>query len=98
MDEIRMFYSTYNSMRQVGGKRVIRLERELSDAALTQLNEQFSDIVNRGTIERSHALPEETNEPELLDKPRIVFAYDHKSAGRIKQMIDQINRLGKFES
>jgi uncharacterized protein (TIGR00730 family) len=97
MEEIRMFYSTYNSMRQVGEKRVIRLERELSDKAIAQLNEQFGDILNGGPIERTYALPEESNEPELLDKPRIAFDYDHKSAGRVKQMIDQINRLGKFE-
>lgn len=97
MDEIRAFYSTYNSMRQVGEKRVIRLERELSDAAMAQLNDQFADVLNGGSIERTYALPEEANEPELLDKPRLMFPYDHKSAGRVKQMIDQINKLGKYE-
>jgi uncharacterized protein (TIGR00730 family) len=97
MEEIRMFYSSYHSMRQVGDKRVIRLERELSNSAMEQLNEQFADLVDDGAIERAYALPEEANEPELLDKPRIAFSYSHKSAGRLKQMIDQVNRLGKFE-
>jgi uncharacterized protein (TIGR00730 family) len=97
MEEIRMFYSTYHSMRQVGDKRVIRLERDLSQSILEQLNEQFSDLADGSVIERTYALPEEANEPELLDKPRIAFNYSHKSAGRLKQMIDQINRLAKFE-
>jgi uncharacterized protein (TIGR00730 family) len=96
IDEIELFYSTYHSSRQVGDKRVIRLEKELPDTAIQQLNKQFSDVVTDGKIEPTYALPEEANEPELLSKPRIVFSYDHKSAGRLKQMINQINKLGRF--
>lgn len=96
MEEIRLFYSTYNSMRQVGDKRVMRLERDLSDKAIEELNKEFADVVAEGRIERTYALPEEANEPELLDKPRIMFAYAHKSAGRVKQMIDRINRVAKL--
>jgi uncharacterized protein (TIGR00730 family) len=95
VDEIELFYSTFHSFRQVGSKRVIRLERELPDSAITLLNEKFSDIVTAGKIERTEPLPEEANEPELADMPRIEFAYDHTSAGRLKQMIDEINRLGQ---
>jgi uncharacterized protein (TIGR00730 family) len=94
--EIEMFYSTYHSSRQVGAKRVLRLEKELPDSAIEQLNNDFGDIVAEGEIETTYALPEESNEPELLSKPRLVFSYDHTSAGRLKQMIDQINKLGKF--
>lgn len=97
LEEVLNFYSTYHSSRQVGDLRVMRLEKELSDTALDQLNDQFADIIVSGRIERTYALPEEANEPELTDKPRIAFAYDHKSAGRVKQMIDMINKLGKFE-
>ena len=96
VDEITTFYSTFHSFRQVGEKRVIRLERDLSDAAIAQLNEQFSDVVTSGVIERTYALPDEANEPDLLNKPRIAFSYDHKSAGRLKQMIDQINKFGRY--
>lgn len=96
LDEINMFYSTFHSFRQVGAKRVIRLEKELPDTAIKKLNQEFGDIVTTGKIERTYALPEEANEPELLSKPRMAFSYDHKSAGRLKQMIDQINKLGRF--
>lgn len=97
LEEVQNFYSTYHSSRQVGDLRVLRLEKELNDAALDQLNDQFADIITSGRIKRTYALPEEANEPELTDKPRIAFAYDHKSAGRLKEMIDLINKLGKFE-
>lgn len=95
VNEIRMFYSTYHSLRQVDRRVVIRLEKELPDLAIRQLNEEFADIMTTGKIEKIGALPEEANEPQILDKPRIAFAYNHKSASRLKQMIDRINRLGQ---
>ena len=95
VDAITTFYSTYHSYRQVGNKLVIRLERDLPDSAIHQLNGQFADLLTTGKIERTEALPEEANEPELHSKPRIGFAYNHKSAGRLRQMIDQINALGR---
>ena len=97
VDEIKNFYSTYHSSRQVGNKRVIRLTKELSDDAIKQLNEQFADVVSEGEIEKTYALPDEANEPEILTLPRIAFTYDHTSAGKLKQMIDKINKLGHFE-
>jgi uncharacterized protein (TIGR00730 family) len=97
-DEIRTFYSTYHSYRQVDRTLVIRLEKELSDAAIHQLNEQFADLMITGKIERTDPLPEEANEPELLRKPRIAFAYNHKSAARLRQLIDQINAIGRSVS
>jgi uncharacterized protein (TIGR00730 family) len=96
LDEIKFFYSTFHSFRQVGRKRVIRLEKNLPDDAIEELNAQFSDVVSKGKIERTYAFPEESNEPDLLKKPRLVFSYDHKSAGRLKQMIEQINKFGRF--
>lgn len=98
VDKIRTFYSTYHSYRQVDRTLVIRLEKELSEAAIHQLNEQFADLMITGKIERTDPLPEEANEPELLRKPRIAFAYNHKSAARLKQLIDQINTLGQSMS
>jgi uncharacterized protein (TIGR00730 family) len=96
VDEILFFYSTYHSFRQVGQKLVIRLDKELPDSGIDQLNETFSDIVVEGVIEKTYALPEEANEPELLKKPRIAFSYDHRSAGRLRQMIEMINKLGRL--
>jgi uncharacterized protein (TIGR00730 family) len=94
VEEIRKFYSTYHSYRQVRDKCVIRLERGLPAAAVHALNEKFGDIVVEGRIEQTEALPEEANEPDLLRKPRVVFSYDHRSAGRLRQLIDEINRAG----
>ena len=94
-DWIATYYSTYHSMRQVYSRLVIRLEKELPDSALTILNEQFADLVKFGKIFKTQALPEEADEPELAAKPRIIFNYNKKSAGRLNQMILKINELGR---
>jgi uncharacterized protein (TIGR00730 family) len=97
VDEIRSFFSTYHSLRQVKDRLVVRLEKDLSSEAIDELNEKFADLLPEGRIEKTAALPEEANEPELLEKPRIVFSYDHRSAARLRLLIDEINRLGKAE-
>jgi uncharacterized protein (TIGR00730 family) len=94
VEEITNFYSTYHSSRQAGGRLVLRLEKELPQSAVDTLNDEFGDLVSKGRIEKIHALPEESNEPEILDKPRIAFRYDFRSAGRIRMMIDRVNELG----
>ena len=38
---IREFYSTYHSIRYVGKESVLRLEKELTDFQIDQLNEQL---------------------------------------------------------
>ncbi|MBI4720870.1 MAG: hypothetical protein HY770_06545 [Chitinivibrionia bacterium] len=43
---------------------------------------------------KSSPLAQEANEPELADKPRLALAYNHKSMGRLTQLIRRINELG----
>ena len=94
-DVIVQFYKNYHSMRFVGDSLVIRLHRELSAKVLKKLNLSFKDIVSKGTIDSSGALSAESTEPELAHMPRLAFSFNHKSYGRLKQMIDQINIMGE---
>ncbi len=48
-----------------------------------------------GKITKTAALREEADEPELRSKPRVVFAYDRGHAGRLNELILEINRLGR---
>jgi len=95
VDEVQFFYSTFHSTRQTGDKLVVRLEKELADSDINELSEMFGDIISAGTIEKTGALAEEWNEPYLVDKPRIVFSYNHRSAGRLTEMIKRINEMGR---
>lgn len=91
---ITSYYSTYHSLRQVGDKLVIRLDKELKDADVGRLNEMFQDLIATGKIFKTRALREENDEPDLRSKPRIAFAYNRKSAGRLNELILTINKLG----
>ncbi len=95
VDWITRFYSTYHSMRRVRDRLVLRLERELTDDELAGLNESFGDLVNKGRIRKTEALRVERDEPELLDKPRIAFAYDDRSAGRLYQLVLALSNLAE---
>ena len=50
------------------------------------------DIVAAGTFEQTAALPAEANDPHLADLPRLRFRFDRRSLGRLRQLIDVINR------
>ena len=91
---IRSFYSTYHSMRQVRDKLVLRLNKELKSEHIAELNRSYRDLVAEGRIRKSKAFRVESDEPELVSKPRIAFSYNQTSAGRLTEMIQRINEMG----
>lgn len=91
-NEIMRFYSNYHSLRYVGDKLVIRMRHSISPTRLQQLNTQFKDILTKGEIRESIALPEEHEETELRSHPRLLFHFNRHSFGRLRQLIDSINQ------
>jgi uncharacterized protein (TIGR00730 family) len=89
--EILLFYSVYQSSRWVGEQLVIRIARKLSDKAVVELNQKFSDIVLTGEIVQGSALRQEKNEPEIWDLPRLILTPHRRAFGRFRQLIDAIN-------
>src|SRR5205085_7151378 len=67
--EVLNFYRVYHSMRYVGDELVLRLQKKLSPELLEKLRGVFADIVLRGAIEQSAALPAEVNDVQLADMP-----------------------------
>jgi uncharacterized protein (TIGR00730 family) len=90
---IRNFYSLYHSSLFVGDRYVLRLTSELLDEQIEQLNDEYSDILDKGRIQKSKVLPgEPTDDTHSL--PRLVFYFNQKRLGRLYQMINQINQFG----
>ena len=89
--EILQFYKNFQSYRWVGKTLVIRMLRPLTAEALNDLNQEFDDLLSEGTIVQGHALPEESNEPDLLSQPRLIFLPRIASFGRLRQLIDAVN-------
>ncbi len=92
--EIVNFYRVYHSMRYVNGYLVLRLQHGLPDALLEKIRSEFADIVESGTFELTAALPAEANETHLATLPRLCFRFDRKSLGRLRILVDTINREG----
>jgi uncharacterized protein (TIGR00730 family) len=95
VEEVLNFYRVYHSMRYVGSELVLRLKRKLSDATLAHLRADFADILVAGTFEQTAALPAEANDKAVADLPRLRFRFDRRSLGRLRQLVDVINREGE---
>ncbi len=91
VEEIVGFYRIYHSMRYVPGKLVLRLNEPISDELLDQINIHFADILVEGKFELSGPLPAEEDEPELKHLTRLVFAFDRRSMGKLRRLIDSLN-------
>jgi uncharacterized protein (TIGR00730 family) len=92
VSEVLNFYRVYHSMRYVEGDLVLRLQRRLSDATLERVRTEFADIVVAGTFEQTEALPAEANDAAVATLPRLRFRFDRKSLGRLRMLVDCINR------
>jgi len=95
--EIQGFYRVFHSMRYAGRYLVIRIREPLAADALAALNRDFPDLRMEGLICQEKALPEEADEPEIADLPRLVFRFNSSSHGRLRQLIDQLNGLAEYD-
>ena len=93
IDEIRNFYRRFHSIRYVGRLLVIRLKTSIALEQVAGLHQAFGDLLSEGTFELRGALPEELDEPDLRDLPRLAFISNRQSASRLRQLIDHLNRL-----
>jgi hypothetical protein len=92
IDAIEGFYLNFHSLRFVKEKIIIRLTKELTDEQLETLCCEFPEIRLQGTgISRTAPFPEESDEPDLLNLPRIAFSFDHQHYGLLIAFIGRIN-------
>ena len=92
--EIAGFYRVYHSARSVGPLLVIRLNHALPPALVAALTKDFADIAVAGEMTQRPAFEEEDDEPELAHLPRLAFQFDRTHFGRLRQLIDRLNRDG----
>ena len=91
---IEEFYHNYHSMRFVDGRLVIRLNKELTDANIEQLAQEFPGVIPPGgKIGRTPPLAEEADEPDLLQLPRLLLDFDHQHYGLLIAFIGRINNF-----
>jgi uncharacterized protein (TIGR00730 family) len=93
VSHILRFYRRYHSMRFVGRQLAMRLKQPIAAEQLEQIRERFSDLLSDGTFEQSGPLQEELDEPTIRELPRLVFNFNRRSAGRLRQLIHHLNDL-----
>ncbi|OHB78263.1 MAG: cytochrome D ubiquinol oxidase subunit II [Planctomycetes bacterium RBG_16_64_10] len=91
VNEVLGFYRVYHSMRYVKGQLVLRLNQPLPTTLVDQINRRFADILSDGCFVQKEALRDEKDEPKLAHLPRLVFQFNRRSLGRLRQLIDVIN-------
>ncbi len=91
--EILGFYRNYQSCRWVGDLLVMRMLAAPGRAELAELNAAFGDIVAGGAMRLSKPLAPERSDHDQLELERLVFRFDKIHYGRLRQLIDALNRL-----
>ena len=91
VEEVLSFFRVFHSMRYVRNELVLRLQEELHPSLLADINKHFADILADGEFEATTALEQE-DEPELEDLPRLKFHFNRRSLGRLRMLVDAINR------
>lgn len=95
VEEITRFYEVYHSMRTIRRRTLMRLTRPLGADALETLAREFADILGGKPIRTTRPYKEEADEPDVAALPRIVFDFNQRGFGRLRQMIDRVNELGR---
>jgi uncharacterized protein (TIGR00730 family) len=87
------FFRNYHSIRYVGATLVMRLRVAPTANELEALNRDFAGICLDGGIEATGPLPAEVADRDHLDLARIAFHFDRTRHGRLRALIDAVNRL-----
>jgi uncharacterized protein (TIGR00730 family) len=84
---ITRFYRNFHSTRFVNELFVIRLKHAPSDTAIAALNEDFTDIIIGQPVHRVEASPEEREDDDHVDLPRLAFEFNRRDYGRVRQLV-----------
>jgi len=88
---VTRFYRNYQSSRFVKELLVVRLKHAPSPSAIEALNEDFADIITGEKIHVIEPTPEERDDHDCVELPRIAFGFDRRQYGRLRQLIDALN-------
>jgi uncharacterized protein (TIGR00730 family) len=91
VDEVTGFFENYHSQRFVDGRLVLRMHQAPDPDALTRINDEFSGIVTRGSIERIEPTRAEVRDGDHVDLDRVALWFDRHGWPRLRELIDRLN-------
>jgi uncharacterized protein (TIGR00730 family) len=87
-DEILRFYRVYEGMEYVNNRLVLRLQQPVGAAKLRTIQRDFADILTDGDF---HQETEPALNGSATPRARLIFHFNRRSLGRLRQLIDTIN-------
>ncbi len=91
IDEIQTFYRRYHSARMVRDNLVLRLKSPLTEEQVEMLNDKYNSIITGDRIYQTDAPL--SSETEYVDLHRLVLKFNRRSIGKLRMMVDEINRF-----
>ena len=92
---VTRFYRNFHSTRFVRDLLIIRLKNTPAATAVEAMNEDFADIIVEGGQPFRVIAPteEEVADKDRLELPRLAFSFNRRDYGRLRQLVDVLNRL-----
>jgi hypothetical protein len=88
---ITRFYRNYHSSRFVKDLLILRLKHAPTSSAIEGLNDDFGDIILGEKMKMIEPTPEERDDNDHLDLPRLAFGFDRRQYGRLRMLLDVVN-------
>jgi uncharacterized protein (TIGR00730 family) len=92
VQEITRFYRVFHSMQFIPDRLMLRLKSRPNDRQLAAMSRRFADVLSDGTFSLLETPAGEPDEPELASLVRLVFHFNRRNHGRLRQLIDWVNR------
>jgi uncharacterized protein (TIGR00730 family) len=84
--EILGFYRVFDRIEYVNNRLVMHLKKPVATEQLKSMQRDFADILTDGSFRQEVDLPGTTQ------LSRLIFQFNRRSLGRLRQLIDRINR------
>src|SRR5476649_3048150 len=91
VDEINQFYANFHSTRWLKREFVVRMNHPLSERALAHLQSEFASLRLSGEFQQLAYTGEEHDEPRFSHLTRLVFNFNGRDQGRLRELVDYIN-------
>ena len=90
VEEVLQFYRVFDRMEYVNNRLVLQLHKQIDDARLATFQRDFADILADGTF-RQETDATTNVAPDAPARSRLIFHFNRRSLGRLRQLIDSIN-------
>jgi uncharacterized protein (TIGR00730 family) len=90
VDELLRFYRVFERMEYVDNRLVLRLRERIEEALLAAIQRDFADILADGKF-RQEVETGTNGSADSVVGARLVFHFNRRSLGRLRQLIDMIN-------